>query len=120
MKIQGKQHYLWRAVDQDGEVVDVFLQLTGNQFGIADNQVTMYLIGTNSTIWPFGDSLDILINGSPTTILESGVSSSGGGVWDIGDLPNIAATDALGIRIDVIEILGTTTITRGLTRDLTG
>ena len=26
MKIGGKQHYLWRAVDQDGEVVDVFLQ----------------------------------------------------------------------------------------------
>lgn len=26
MKIRGKQHYLWRAVDQDGEVVDVFLQ----------------------------------------------------------------------------------------------
>lgn len=26
MKIQGEQHYLWRAVDQDGEVVDVFLQ----------------------------------------------------------------------------------------------
>ena len=26
VKIQGKQHYLWRAVDQDGEVVDVFLQ----------------------------------------------------------------------------------------------
>ena len=26
MKIQGKQYYLWRAVDQDGEVVDVFLQ----------------------------------------------------------------------------------------------
>ncbi len=24
--IHGKQHYLWRAVDQDGEVVDVFLQ----------------------------------------------------------------------------------------------
>ena len=27
MKINGKQHYLWRAVDQDGEIVDVFLQL---------------------------------------------------------------------------------------------
>ena len=27
VKIQGKQHYLWRAVDQDGEVIDVFLQL---------------------------------------------------------------------------------------------
>ena len=26
MRIQGKQQYLWRAVDQDGEVVDVFLQ----------------------------------------------------------------------------------------------
>ena len=26
VKIQGERHYLWRAVDQDGEVVDVFLQ----------------------------------------------------------------------------------------------
>ena len=26
VKIGGEQHYLWRAVDQDGEVVDVFLQ----------------------------------------------------------------------------------------------
>jgi putative transposase len=26
VKNNGKQHYLWRAVDQDGEVVDVFLQ----------------------------------------------------------------------------------------------
>ena len=26
MKINGKQHYLWRVVDQDGEVVDVYLQ----------------------------------------------------------------------------------------------
>ncbi len=26
MKIKGEQHYLWRAVDQDGEVVDVLLQ----------------------------------------------------------------------------------------------
>jgi putative transposase len=25
VKINWKQHYLWRAVDQDGEVVDVFL-----------------------------------------------------------------------------------------------
>ena len=25
-KINGSQHYLWRAVDQDGEVVDVYLQ----------------------------------------------------------------------------------------------
>ncbi|MFT7532640.1 MAG: putative transposase, partial [Gammaproteobacteria bacterium] len=26
MKINGTQHYLWRAVDQDGEVIDVYLQ----------------------------------------------------------------------------------------------
>ena len=26
IKINGKQNYLWRAVDQDGEVVDVYLQ----------------------------------------------------------------------------------------------
>ena len=26
VKISGRQHYLWRAVDQDGEVVDVYLQ----------------------------------------------------------------------------------------------
>jgi putative transposase len=26
IQINGKQHYLWRAVDQDGDVVDVFLQ----------------------------------------------------------------------------------------------
>jgi len=26
IQIKGKQHYLWRAVDQDGEVVDVFLK----------------------------------------------------------------------------------------------
>ena len=26
IQINGKQHYLWRAVDQDGEVADVYLQ----------------------------------------------------------------------------------------------
>jgi len=26
IQINGKQHYLWRAVDQDGQVVDIFLQ----------------------------------------------------------------------------------------------
>ena len=30
IKIDGNQHYLWRAVDQDGEVVDVFLQKRRN------------------------------------------------------------------------------------------
>ena len=26
VKINGKQHYLWRTLDQDGDVVDVYLQ----------------------------------------------------------------------------------------------
>jgi putative transposase len=30
IRIGGKQHYLWRAVDQDGEVVDVLLQTRRN------------------------------------------------------------------------------------------
>ena len=30
VKINGKQHYLWRAVDQNGEVVDVYLQARRN------------------------------------------------------------------------------------------
>ena len=29
--IQGKQHYLWRAVDQDGEVIDILVQPRRNQ-----------------------------------------------------------------------------------------
>ncbi|MFT4519088.1 MAG: putative transposase [Halioglobus sp.] len=27
IQINGKQHYIWRVVDQEGEVVDVFLQV---------------------------------------------------------------------------------------------
>ena len=30
IQINGKQHYLWRAVDHDGEVVDVYLQTKRN------------------------------------------------------------------------------------------
>ena len=26
VRIQGKLHYLWRAVDQDGHVLDIFVQ----------------------------------------------------------------------------------------------
>ena len=37
VKINGKQHYLWRAVDQDGEIVDVFLQLRRDRAGQNDS-----------------------------------------------------------------------------------
>jgi putative transposase len=30
VNIRDKQHYLWRVVDQDGEVVDVFLHKRRN------------------------------------------------------------------------------------------
>jgi transposase-like protein len=26
VRINGQQHYLWRAVDQDGDVIDILLQ----------------------------------------------------------------------------------------------
>jgi putative transposase len=26
VNIQGRQHYLWRAVDQDGDVIDILVQ----------------------------------------------------------------------------------------------
>jgi len=26
VNIRGQQHYLWRAVDQDGDVIDILLQ----------------------------------------------------------------------------------------------
>ena len=34
VKIQGARHYLWCAVDQEGEVIDVFLQKRGNRKAI--------------------------------------------------------------------------------------
>jgi putative transposase len=43
VKIQGKQHYLWRSVDQDGEVVDVFLQ-ERSDFRVFMRQFTIHLI----------------------------------------------------------------------------
>jgi putative transposase len=46
VKIQGKQKYLWRAVDQDGEVVDVFLQERRNSS--AAKHFFKRLLATNS------------------------------------------------------------------------
>ena len=45
VKINGKQHYLWRAVDQDGEVVDVFLQ--ARRDGAAAKRFFKRLIGSH-------------------------------------------------------------------------
>lgn len=42
VKINGKQYYLWRAVDQDGEVVDVYLQIKRD--GAADERFFKRLI----------------------------------------------------------------------------
>jgi putative transposase len=38
-KINVKQHYLWRAVDQDGEVVDVFLQAKRDGAAVTTRQL---------------------------------------------------------------------------------
>jgi putative transposase len=45
VKINGKQHYLWRAVDQDGEVVDVYLQ--AKRDGVAAKRFFKRLLRSN-------------------------------------------------------------------------
>jgi putative transposase len=45
VKIRGKQQYLWRAVDQDGEVVDVFLQ--ARRDGVAAKRFFKRLLRNN-------------------------------------------------------------------------
>ena len=45
VKINGKQHYLWRAVDQDGEVVDVYLQ--AKRDGAAAKRFFRRLLGSH-------------------------------------------------------------------------
>ena len=47
VKIGGKQHYLWRAVDQDGDVVDVFLQ--SRRDGAAAKRFFKRLLGSHGT-----------------------------------------------------------------------
>jgi len=47
VKINGKQHYLWRAVDQDGEVVDVYLQ--AKRGGAAAKRFFRRLLGSHGT-----------------------------------------------------------------------
>lgn len=45
VKINGKQQYLWRAVDQDGDVIDVFLQERRNS--MAAKRFLKRLIASN-------------------------------------------------------------------------
>jgi putative transposase len=45
LKINGNQHYLWRAVDQDGEVVDVFLQARRDGAAVTTRQQSVSSIG---------------------------------------------------------------------------
>ena len=47
VKINGEQHYLWRAVDQDGEVVDVFLQ--ARRDGAAAKRFFKRLLGSHGS-----------------------------------------------------------------------
>ena len=47
LKINGKLHYLWPAVDQDGEVVDVYLQ--ANRDGAAAKRFFKRLLRSHGT-----------------------------------------------------------------------
>ena len=48
VKINGKQHYLWRAVDQDGEVVDVYLQARWDGAAVTTRQQSASLSACSS------------------------------------------------------------------------
>jgi putative transposase len=45
VRINGRQHYLWRAVDQDGDVVDVYLQ--AKRDGAAAKRFFKRLLGSH-------------------------------------------------------------------------
>ena len=45
IKIDGKQHYLWRAINQDGEIVDVFFRKRRD--GVAEERFFNRLLKTN-------------------------------------------------------------------------
>jgi putative transposase len=56
VKINDKQHYLWRAVDQDGEVVDVFLQAkrdgtAAKRLGRLNNSLPSMRLFRTYSIW---------------------------------------------------------------------
>jgi putative transposase len=46
IKINGKHYYLWRAVDQDGEIIDVYLQ--SKRDGAAAKRFFRRLLRSNS------------------------------------------------------------------------
>jgi len=78
VKINGKQHYLWRAVGQGGEVVDVYLQAkrdgaAAKRFlGRNDSRVPMLLYPICST-WAvtWSGQNTIGISGQTGTVLTS-------------------------------------------------
>jgi putative transposase len=45
VRINGKQYYLWRAVDQDGEVVDVYLQAKRDGPAVTTRQLSAFSQG---------------------------------------------------------------------------
>ena len=50
MKIRGERHYLWRAVDQDGDVIDILVQRKRNARA-AKRFFRKLLKGQGSTPW---------------------------------------------------------------------
>ena len=52
VKINGKQRYLWRAVDQNAEVVDVFLQAKGDGAAVTTRLYRIYSIWVGTRLVP--------------------------------------------------------------------
>jgi putative transposase len=54
VRIGGKRHYLWRAVDQDGDVIEILVQRYRNALA-AKRFFRKLLTGQGSTPWQLGD-----------------------------------------------------------------
>ena len=88
IRIGGKQHYLWRAVDQDGEVVDVLLQTRRN----------------TAAVMRFFKRILKSAGSSPHTIVTDKLRSYGAAQREMGGLPEeLGSTIHRSIQITAVN-----------------
>ena len=58
MKIRGERHYLWRAVDQDGDLIDILVQRNRNARA-AKRFFPKLLKWQGSTLWRDGFAIGL-------------------------------------------------------------
>jgi putative transposase len=73
VKIDGKQQYLWRAVDQNVEVIDVFLQ--SRRYGVAAKRIFKRLCGRYKHLMGRGKLKVQVCHGGRTRTSQSGLQN---------------------------------------------